>query len=184
MEVSRQEHWSGLPLPSPGDLPDPRIKFGSSCTAGTFFTVWTTWEDHGQCPWDTFLKVGWSVSSVAQSCPTLCDPMDCSTPSFPVHHQLLELTQTHVHHISDAIEPSRPLLSPSPPTFNPSQHQGLFLGVSSSHQVVHVLKTLESPLDCKEIQPVNPKGNLSRILIGRTDTEAETLILGLPDAKM
>ena len=65
-------------------------------------------------------------SSVAQSCPTLCDPMDYSTPGFPVHHQLLELTQTHVHHVSDAIQPSHPLSSPSSPAFSLSQHQGLF----------------------------------------------------------
>ena len=65
-------------------------------------------------------------SSVAQSCPILCDPMNCSTPGFPVHHQLLELTQTHVHRVSDAIQPSHPLSSLSPPVFNLSQHQGLF----------------------------------------------------------
>ena len=65
--------------------------------------------------------------------------MDCSTPGFPVHHQLLELTQTHVHWVGDAIHPSRPLLSPSP-TFNLSQHQGLFQWVSSSHQVAKVLE--------------------------------------------
>ena len=68
-------------------------------------------------------------SSVAQLCPTLCDPMDCSTPGFPLHHQLLELTQTHVHWVGDAIQPSHPLLSPSPPTFNLSQHQGLITAV-------------------------------------------------------
>ena len=65
-------------------------------------------------------------SSVAQSCPTLCDPMNRSTPGLPVHHQLLEFTQTYVHRVSDAIQPSHPLSSPSPPTFNLSQHQGLF----------------------------------------------------------
>jgi len=65
-------------------------------------------------------------SSVTQSCLTLCNPMDCSTPGFPVHHQLPEHTQTHVHHIDDAIQPAHPLLSPFPPTFNLSQHQGLF----------------------------------------------------------
>ena len=65
-------------------------------------------------------------SSVAQSCLTLCNPMDCSTPGFPVHHQLLELAQTHGHQVTDAIQPSHPLSSPSPPAFNPSQHQGLF----------------------------------------------------------
>ena len=79
-------------------------------------------------------------SSVAQSCPTLCDPMDCSTPGFPVHHQLPEFTQTHVHWVSDAIQPSHPLPSPSPPAFNLSQHQGLFQWVSSSHQVAKVLE--------------------------------------------
>ena len=65
-------------------------------------------------------------SSVAQSYPTLGNPMNCSTPGFPVHHQLLEFTQTHVHRVSDAIQPSHPLSSPSPPALNLSQHQGLF----------------------------------------------------------
>ena len=65
-------------------------------------------------------------SSVAQSCPTLCDPMNRSTPGLPVHHQLPEFTQTHVHRVSDAIQPSHPLASPSPPAPNPSQHQSLF----------------------------------------------------------
>ena len=66
--------------------------------------------------------------------------MDCSTPGFPVHHQLPELVQIHVHQVSFAIQPSHPLLSLSPPAFNLSQHQGLFQGVSSSHQVAKVLK--------------------------------------------
>ena len=79
-------------------------------------------------------------SSVAQSCPTLCDPMDCSTPDLPVHHQLPEFTQTHVHWVCDAIQPSHPLSSPSSPAFNLSQHQGLFKWISSSHQVAKVLK--------------------------------------------
>ena len=65
-------------------------------------------------------------SSVTQSCPTLCDPMNRSTPGFPVHYQLLEFTQTHVHRVSDAIQPSHPLSSPSPPAPNSSQHQSLF----------------------------------------------------------
>ena len=65
-------------------------------------------------------------SAVAQSCPTLCDPMNHSMPGFPVHHQLPEFTQTHVHRVSDAIQPSHPLSSPSPPAPNPSQHQSLF----------------------------------------------------------
>ena len=70
--------------------------------------------------------VSQSVSSVAQSCPTLCDPMNRSTPGLPVHHQLPEFTETHVHQVSDAIQPSHPLSSPSPPAPNPSQHQSLF----------------------------------------------------------
>ena len=65
-------------------------------------------------------------SSVAQSCPTLCDPMNRSMPGLPVHHQLLQFTQTHVHPVGDAIQPSHPLSSPSPPAPNPSQHQSLF----------------------------------------------------------
>ena len=79
-------------------------------------------------------------SSVPQSCPTLWDPMDCSMPGFSVHHQLLEFTQTHVHRVGDAIQPSYSLSAPSPPTFYPSQHHSLFQGVSSSHQMVKVLE--------------------------------------------
>ena len=66
------------------------------------------------------------ITSVAQSCPTLCDPMNRSTPGLPVHHQLPEFTQIHVHRVSDAIQPSHPPSSPSPPAPNPSQHQSLF----------------------------------------------------------
>ena len=79
-------------------------------------------------------------SSVTQSCPTLCNPMDCCTPGLPVHQQLLEFTQTHVHWVSDAIQPSHPLLPLSPPAFDLAQHQGLFQRVSCSHQVARVLK--------------------------------------------
>ena len=79
-------------------------------------------------------------SSVTQSCLTLCSPMDCSTPRLPVHHQLPELTQTHVHWFGDAMQPSHPLSSPSAPAFNLFQHQGLFKWVSSSHQVAKVLE--------------------------------------------
>ena len=71
-------------------------------------------------------------SSVSQSCLTLWNSTDCSTPGFPVHHHLLEIAQTHVHRLGDVIQPSYPLSSPSPPAFNLSQHQGLFQGVSSS----------------------------------------------------
>ena len=79
-------------------------------------------------------------SSVAQSCPTLCDPMNRSMPGLPVHHQLPEFTQIHVHRVSDAILPSHPLSSPSPLAPNPSQHQGLFQWVNSSHEVAKVLE--------------------------------------------
>ena len=88
--------------------------------------------------WSYFWQA--TVISVIQSCPTLCNPMDCSIPCLPVHHQLLELAQTHIHRVSDAIQPSHPLSSPSPPTFNLSQHQGLFQWVSFSHQVAKVLE--------------------------------------------
>ena len=78
---------------------------------------------------------------VAQPCLTLCDPMDCSTPDFPVHPQLPEFTQTHVlHWVHDAIQPSRPLSSPFPPAFHLAQHQGLFQWVSSLHQMAKVLE--------------------------------------------
>ena len=78
-------------------------------------------------------------SSVAQSCPTLCNPMNRSTPGLPVHHQLLEFTQTNSHRVCDAIQPSHPLSSPSPPAPNPSQHQSPFQRVNSSHEVAKVL---------------------------------------------
>ena len=80
-----------------------------------------------------------SVQST-QLCPTLWNPMDCSMPGLPVHHQLLEFTQTHIHWVGDAIQPSYPLSSPCPPAFNLSQHQGLFKWVSSLHQVAKVLE--------------------------------------------
>ena len=91
------------------------------------------------------LKPQWDTdsvqfSSVAQLCPPLCDPMNCNMPGIPVHHQLLEFTQTHVHWIGDAIQPSHPLSSPFPPALNLSQHQGLFKWVSSSYQVAKILE--------------------------------------------
>ena len=93
-----------------------------------------------QCGVLIFSSLGHYFSSVAQSCPTLCDPMNRSMPGFPVHHQLPESTQTHVHWVGDAIQPSHALSSPSPPALNLSQHQGLFKWVSSSHQVAKVLE--------------------------------------------
>ena len=86
----------------------------------------------------------YQFSSVTWSCPTLCDPMDYSMPGFPVHCQLTEFTQTHVHWLCDAIQPSHLLSSPSPPTFNLSQHQGLFQWVSSSQQVDKVFESSPS----------------------------------------
>ena len=82
----------------------------------------------------------YQFSSVTQSCPTLHDPMNCSTPGLPVHHHLPQSTQTRIHGVDDAIQPSQPLLSPSPSAFNLSPHQGLFKWVSSPHQVAKVLE--------------------------------------------
>ena len=79
-------------------------------------------EMYGESNMETYIQ----FSSVAQSCLTLCNPMNRSTPGLPVHHQLPEFTQTHVHQVGDAIQPSHPLSSPSPPAPNPSQHQSLF----------------------------------------------------------
>ena len=88
-----------------------------------------------------FLVVFLLCSSVqSQSCMTLCDPMNCGMPGLPVHHQLQEFIQTHVHQVSDVIQPSHPLSSPSPPALNLSQHQGIFQWVSSSHEVAKVLE--------------------------------------------
>ena len=124
MEFSRQENC--LPCPLPGDLPDPGIKLASfvspALTSGF--------------P----LPLSVQFISVTQSCPTLCDPMNRSTPDLPVHHQLPEFTQTHVHWVGDGIQPSHSLSSPSPLAFNLSQHQCLFKWVISSHQVARVLE--------------------------------------------
>ena len=95
-------------------------------------------------------------TSVAQSCPTLRDTMICSTPGLPVHHRLPEFTQTHVHRVSDAIQPSHPLSSPSPLAPNPSQHQSLFKWVNPSHEVA---KVLEFQLQHHSLQR-NPRADL------------------------
>ena len=86
------------------------------------------------------LRPAVQFNSVTQLCPTLCDPMNRSMPGLPIHHQLPECTQTHVHWVGDAIQPSHPLLSPSPPALNLSQHHGLFKWVTSSHQMAKVLE--------------------------------------------
>ena len=123
MGFSRQEYWSGLHGLFQGIFPTQEsnsrlLSRTSPALAGRFFTTSTIWEAQ--------LSPSVQFSSVAQLCPTLCDPMDCSTPGLPVHHQLPEFTQIHVHRVGDAIQPSHPLSSPSPPTFNLSRHQGLF----------------------------------------------------------
>ena len=117
MGFPSQEYWGGLPFPTPGDIPNPRIKILSPVYPELI-----------------------QFSPVAQSCPTLCDSKNRSTPGFPVHLQLLEFTQTHVHWISDANQPSHLLSSTSPPALNLAQHQGLFKWVRSSHQVAKVLE--------------------------------------------
>ena len=165
MRFSRQEYWSGLPCPSPGDLPDPGIKptsLTSPALAGRYFTPSATWEAQIMVLWDFkfpqsdeneiisnfYFELLWllvrlnifvtsisylsldfceiiyfshflvaicqlltsvQLSSVAQSCLTLCDPRNRSTLGLPIHHQLPEFTQTHVHRVSDAIQPSHPL---------------------------------------------------------------------------
>ena len=97
--------------------------------------LWSKFCEHHCFNYIVYIMVSLQIfcCSVAQSCLTLCNLMDCSTPGFPVHYQLSELAQTHVHWVSDAIQPSHSPSSPSPPVFNLSQHQGLFQWVSSSH---------------------------------------------------
>ena len=135
-----------LPTPNPCPLPSSVSKPSTIQTFRVidslflFFILPPKYTSLRKYNFSYFLSK-WShqFSSVAQSCPTPCDPIDCSMPGLPVHHQLLEFTQTHVYWVSDAIQPSHPLSSPSPPAFNLSQHQGLFQWVSSSHQVAKVL---------------------------------------------
>ena len=117
--------WVAYPFSSGSSCPRDRTSL--SCIAGRFFILY-------------LLSCSVQFSSVAQSCPTLCDPMNRSTPGLPVHHQLPEFTQTHIHRVSDAIQPSHPLSSPSPLAPSPSQHQSLFQGVNSSHEVAKVLE--------------------------------------------
>ena len=127
-----------LPFPSPGDLPYPGIEPRSPALEADTLTS----EPPGKpCIYIyTYIYIPVQFSSVAQPCPILCHPMNRSTPGLPVHHQLLEFTQTHIHGVSDAIQPSHPLSSPSPPAPNLSQHQSLFQWVSSSHEVAKVLE--------------------------------------------
>ena len=131
----RQECWSGLPCSPSGALPNPGIE-----PMSLRLLCWQA----GSLPLAPpgFICVCFRVqfNSVAQSCLTLCHPMNRSTPGLPIHHQLPEFTQTHVHRVSDAIQPSHPLSSPSPPAPNPSQHHSLFQWVNSLHEVAKVLE--------------------------------------------
>ena len=168
MGFSRQEYWSGLPFPSPGYLPDPGIEPRSATLEADTLTSEPPREAHYHImtpfipnyPMRSALSevnvvtlaFFWLVSMVysfpsfyflfllaTESCLTFCDPMDCSTPGFPVLHCLLELAQTHAHWVSNAVQPSHPLLPPLS-ALNLSQHQGLFQWVSSSHQVAKILE--------------------------------------------
>ena len=136
-----------------------------------------SWERH--CSHLTFSSVQFS-----QSCPTLCDPMDC-TPGLPVHHQLSAFTQTHVHWARNTIQPSHPLLSPSPPAFNLSQYQCLFKWVSPSHQVAIVLGASASasvlPMNIQDQFPLGWTGwislqskELSRVFLQHHSSKAST----------
>ena len=116
-------HWVGDTIQPSHSLSSPSPAFSLSQHQGLF----------------QWISSSRQFSSVAQLCLTLCDPTDCSTPGFPVHHQLVEFTQTHLHWVSDAIQPYHLLSSPSP-AFSLSQHQTLFQQVSSSHQVAKVLE--------------------------------------------
>ena len=167
--ISRQEYWSELPFPSPRDFLEPGMETVSSAFMQILYR-WATGEAQiellnskiseysadSNCirkihvfNVQNLLVYIWlrnllfrsdQIRSVIQSCPTLCNPMNRSTPGLPVHHQLPEFTQTHAHWVSDAIQPSHSLSSPSPPAPNPSQHQSLFQWVSSSHEVAKVLE--------------------------------------------
>ena len=103
------------------------------------WNVWCSLPSVLQAQVYVYKRIFSQFRSVTQLCPTLCNLVNCSTPGLPVHHQLPEFTQTHVHWVCDAIQPSLPVSSPSP-AFNLSQHQGLFLWLSSLHQVAKVLE--------------------------------------------
>ena len=138
-DSARPQRWQPTRLPCPWDSPGKNTgvvcHFLLQC-----MKVKSESEVAQSCPTTTIGNSSVKIISVIQSCPTLFNPRDCSMPGFPVPHQVLEFTQTHVNRVSDSIQPSHPLSSPSPPTFNLSPHQGLFQGVSSSHQVAKVLE--------------------------------------------
>ena len=119
MGFSRLEYWSELSCPQ-GIFPTQGSNLHFLCF------LHCQMSSLPLAPSGKSNQLSVQFSSVAKSCPTLCDPMNCSMPGLPVHHQLPESTQTHAHQVGDAIQPSHPLSSPSPPALNPSQHQGLF----------------------------------------------------------
>jgi len=142
LAIPRQSHFWGLCLqtrPPVSSAPSPPTA-ENPCRRPSFHwglglhALWSTVKNY------VFKLCFIQFSPAAQSCPTLCDPMDRSTTGLPVHHQLPEFTQTHAHRVSDAIQPSHPLPSPSPPAFDFCQHQGLFQRISSSHQVTKGLE--------------------------------------------
>ena len=153
MGFSRQEYWSGMPLPSSGEVTSSLLMKERNVST---IREWHEAPHPQDVFWDNLgtrrvipghktidlnlVETQIQFSSVIQSCPTLCDPMNCNMPALPVHHQFSEFTQTHVHQVSDAIQPSLPLSSPSPPALNLPQHQGLSQRVSSLHQVAKVLE--------------------------------------------
>ena len=150
-KISWSRKWQPIPIFLPRISHGQRNLVGLQSMGSQRVGHWAhihTHNEHFHMPgsvqvtWDSSHEEGRSVqlSSVTQSCPTLCNPMNRSTPDLPVHHQLREFTQTHVHRVSDPIQPSHPLSSPSPPAPNPSQHQGFFQWVNSLHQVAKVLE--------------------------------------------
>ena len=204
MGFSRQDYWSGLPCPPPGDLPNPGIKptsFMPPALAGGFFTTSATWE--APLVWypfldlidSSFLFLPWTLSgSITSPCLTvsslssyckevqfshvwLCDPMECSTPGFPVHYQLPEFTQTHVHWVGNVIQPSHPLLSPSPPAFSLSQHQGLFQWVSSSHHGQNIGASASVlPMNIQDWLPLGLSGLISLQSKGLSRVSSNTTV--------
>ena len=159
-------------------------KFYSSCVSKGKWTAWWGRQDIASLPeqWghslpeplphpvvsantETWVPMTFSFSSVTQSCLTLCDCMVCSTPGFPAHHQLAEIAQTHIRWVSEAIQPSHPLSSPSSPAFILSQHQGLFQGISSLNQVAKVLEFSASasvlPMNIQDWCPLGLTGWIS-----------------------
>jgi len=144
----------------------------------------------GPLGWDVSSMVSVPLSSVAQSGPTLCDPTDCSTPGLPVHHQLSEFIQTHVHWVSEAIQPSHPLSSPSPPAFNLPQHQGFFKWASSLSQKLQSIGVSASvsvlPMNIQDWFPLGWTGwislqskGLSRVFSNSTVQKIKSMVYHL-----